>query len=72
MKFRSFDIEKIREEYHLSRKDYPRINLILDFSRDIPFLTGIDQIDDCSPQEMSDILADVEEFIRYIGNQYLE
>jgi hypothetical protein len=72
MKLRSFEVEKIGEEYHLARKDFPRVNLILDFSRDIPYLLGIDQIDNCSHQEMADIFEDVEEFIRDVVNQKLK
>lgn len=66
MRYKSFDIEKYGSEYQLRRTSNPRINLIIDCSRDISLVRKIIIIDDCTPEEMKNILDEVEEFIQRI------
>lgn len=63
MRFGKFNIEEQGKCYILQRKEYPRVNLKIDYSVEVPTLKDIDLIDDCSGEEIATILKEAETFI---------
>lgn len=63
MRFGKFNIEEEGKCYILQRKEYPRVNLKIDNSVDMPTLKDIEVIDECSGEEIASILTEAQSFI---------